>query len=185
MQEHRGFVAVIFVVSSGNGQDVIVTVSPTSLTAVQGTNQTFRCSYTLPQAAYYVRVKWMKDIDATDVTLWTAEGDLSIQQIKGNDAEPGFTNRLSGSPAVGFPAHQSEHSLTFLSVQVEDTGTYYCTVIYWEDPMDPTISSIKDSSTTTMNVQGESIKHTGKIYSHAFKKIHPITMQVKGSLCIQ
>ena len=153
---------MIFVVSSGNGQDVTVNVTPSSLNVNQGTSQTLRCSYTLPPAASYVSLWWVKTKDGSHIAVWTAVGDIP-QQIRGNSAHPGFADRLSGTPAADFPALQSGHSLTFLSVQVEDAAEYYCSVSYWEDPNDQTTSSTKHSSTTTMNVQGESIKHTGKI----------------------
>ena len=160
-----GLVSVIFhVVSSSSGsQDFTVTLSPPSVIAVQGTNQTFHCTFSVPETAYFVKVAWMKQNSGTDTVLWIADGNTHTHKTTHNQADlnfPNFPIRLSGLPATGFPAFQTGHFLTFFSVQLGDTGEYYCRATYWEDPHTYTSN---DSSTTTMNVQGESIKHT---YDH-------------------
>ena len=57
--------------------------------------------------------------------LWHVEGVIATQQIEVNQAYPEFENSLSGTLAVGFPALQSGHSLTFRNVKVDDAGQYY------------------------------------------------------------
>ena len=145
---------MICVVSSvQESPDFTVTVSPPSLNATRGSNQTFHCDYTLPRAAFHVILDWWKEVDGSNILLWSVCGNISNQLSICNfpNLHSGYADRLSGSPSDSFPALQSGHSLTFLSVQVEDAGTYYCEAQYFENVL---IGSMKESSRITMNIQG-------------------------------
>ena len=113
-----------------DNSQVAVKVEPESVTAPPGANLTFTCRYDVPQHAPYVKVQWQKyHASHLSKLLWTARFEHTKTEDKLSDTSGYDTTRLHGSPAT-LPGIRTQHTLTFLSIQKEDTGEYYCSVTY-------------------------------------------------------
>ena len=148
-----GVVAVIVcAMSSVDNTEVAmleVTAETYSIDAAQGTRQTLRCRYSIPDTVNGVRVTWFKYQDGTtDSLLLTVVKSPAHEYSR---VETGYTERLGGTTDDLWAGH----SLTFLSVQLDDDGQYYCTVTSWR--LTSALHSEGESPHITLIVQGKLI----------------------------
>ena len=129
-----------------------VTVNAEAITAVTGTNQTFRCNYNLSQIASDMKVRWYKFASSLPElwhTYYTPAESGSFSFVG-----PGFDMKVKGDDAS--PALLDSHSIMLLNIQQEDAGSYFCFVVYLND----TSFITGTSPNITLTVQSELIvKH--------------------------
>ena len=107
-----------------------------NIEADPGSSETLWCQWTLSDNTSSVRIKWFKQQnESSSKLLYTAENYHSVSNHTEdgpsltNQAGSGYKDRLHG---YGYPSSSismwHKHYITFLDVQPEDDGKYYCTV---------------------------------------------------------